>query len=269
LARALASLAASEVPVEQIVVSDDGDPPSDAVAAMCTRSPNITYTQGPRRGLCANRNHALARANGDAVLFLDDDAAIASDFFTRILRVRGAAADPARLIVTGSELRDGHLILPHEQSFLGFQDVPYRGHDCVRTIVMNATVFPRALFHNVQFDERLTYGYDEVDLATRAVASGFEIAIVEDAQVEHFPSAVHRQDQDANVDAARLYVTTKRYAVTQRNPRKAIAYFVVAAAHMLISGARRGGLPGLRAALHSVAASASLLRALRREATAT
>ncbi len=74
------------------------------------------------------------------------------------------------------------LVRAHDQSFLGFQSVPYRPGARPRTIVMNSTLAPRALFQRgASFDENLVYGYDEVDLASQAVALGFDIVQCDDA----------------------------------------------------------------------------------------
>jgi glycosyltransferase involved in cell wall biosynthesis len=260
---ALESLAASASPVGQVVVSDDGDPSSDAVAELCAGFDRVEYLRGPRRGLCANRNVALRSARGELVLFLDDDAAVQPDFLTHVANSRRRAVDPDRLVVTGVEIRDGFVVVPHEQTFLGFQEVPYRSGDAVQTIVMNATVFPKALFDIVQFDERLSYGYDEVDLATRAVRMGYRIEICEEARVIHRPSPIHRNSHEANIDAARLYVTTKRYALTQSKPLKGAAFFMYASAHVLAAGLMRDGLRGLKQGGRSVARGARDVAALK------
>jgi GT2 family glycosyltransferase len=198
------------------------------------------------------------------VLLLDDDAEVEPDFFTQIAAYRAAADDPDHLIVTGVEIRDGFVIEPHEQSFLGFQNIPYEPGDTVQTIVMNATVFPAALFERVRFDERLAYGYDEVDVATRAVASGYRIEICTDACVRHRLSPIHRDANYQHIDAARLYVTTRRYASTQGSPLKGVVYFVLASAHIVVASARRDGGRGVLRGIRSVRRGAERLLAARR-----
>jgi glycosyltransferase involved in cell wall biosynthesis len=266
---ALGSIAASEIPVDQVIVSDDGDPGSTATAEVCEAFARVTYACGPRRGLCANRNAALEHVDGDVVLFLDDDAAILPDFFSRIEKARSRSTDREHLIVTGSELRQGFVIVAHEQTFLGFQAAPYDGRDVVRTIVMNATVFPTGLFQRVRFDERLAYGYDEVDLATRAVAAGYRIEICAEALVEHSPSPVHRGANESYIDASRLYVTAKRYAFTERRPLKAAGFFACASAHVLAAGLRDGGLAGLRRGMASIVRAAQDIADFQRTSRTT
>jgi GT2 family glycosyltransferase len=129
---------------------------------------------------------------------------------------------------------------------------------------MNATVFPIGLFQRVRFDERLSYGYDEVDLATRAVAAGFRIEICPSARVEHRLSPVHRDANESHIQASRLYVTAKRYAFTERRPLKAAVFFAYASVHVLGVGLRTGGLAGLRRGAASIWRAARDLAAFRR-----
>jgi GT2 family glycosyltransferase len=110
---------------------------------------------------------------------------------------------------------------------------------------MPATVFPRRLFDEIGFDERLIYGYDEVDVAVRARERGYQIVLCEDAINDHERSPVNRDMYQNHVEAARLYVTFKRYAFIERRPAKALAYVLVAAAHLLVSRIRRAGIRGV------------------------
>ena len=56
----------------EIIVTDDGTT-STAEAMLQTAFPFVRWVQGPRRGPAANRNHGAKHAQGDWLLFLDDD----------------------------------------------------------------------------------------------------------------------------------------------------------------------------------------------------
>jgi GT2 family glycosyltransferase len=264
LARTLASIAASSVPVAQVIVSDDGD----SVRAVCDQSPvTVDYLEGPHQGLAANRNRALRALRAPYVLFLDDDCLIGREFIEQAMaRMQEAEreAGPGRAIVSGSELNQGRVVVAHDQTFLGFQARAYRPGECIRSIVINATVFPARLFDEVRFDSRLVYGYEEVDLASRAVAVGYQITMCPEAQNEHRPSAKSRDDYATYRDASRLYATFKRYRDTERSRTLALAYTLVAPAHVLVAGAKRRRL---RAAVQSVRLAAGYRRQLRRAVT--
>lgn len=268
LAACLASIELSSYPVHQVIVSDDGDDGPSA-RNICDASGAI-YLRGPQRGLCSNRNNAIAAVTGSHVLFLDDDALLGGDFLERaIMRLRRLQrrADDAKVIVTGRELRpDGHRTAAREQSFLGFQEVEYTPLSEMRTVVINAALFPASLFDRIQFDEQISYGYDEVDITTRAVALGYYIAAEPDAINEHRHSPTSRDGYDRVVHASRLYVTLKRYAKTDKARMRALAFCVVAPAHLIAAAVKTAGPRGALAACSSLKLTASHLRAARREA---
>ena len=242
LAECLDSIAASSVPVSEIVVSDDStdDRTRDLVAA---RYPHVKYVFGPRRGLGPNRNSAISAASGDWILFLDDDARLGPDFLTEMLKVRYANSGQ-KLIFTGIEKQVKGLVFPNDQDFLGFQKRPYGDARIVNTVVINATLFPASLFKEMLFDPRLIYGYDEVDIAASARGAGYRIVLAPSAINLHFPSPVNRDYYSAHTEAARIYVTFKRYAAAERRPVKALAFLALSFIHSLGHHVKRFGLSG-------------------------
>jgi GT2 family glycosyltransferase len=246
LAQCLDSIAASSIPVAEIVVSDDStdDRTRDLVAA---RYPHVKYVFGPRRGLGPNRNSAISAVSGDWILFLDDDARLGPDFLTEMMKARYVNADQ-RLIFTGIEKQVKGLVFPNDQDFLGFQKRPYAGKKIVNTVVINATLFPASLFKEMLFDPRLIYGYDEVDIASRARGAGYRIVLAPSAVNLHFPSPVNRDYYSSHTEAARIYVTFKRYASAERRPAKALMFLVASFLHSLAHHLRRFGLSGIAGA---------------------
>jgi glycosyltransferase involved in cell wall biosynthesis len=247
LTRTLDSLRSSSIPPHQIVVSDDST--NERTSQLVRRAyAEVSYRKGPRRGLGANRNAVVAAATGDFVLFLDDDCLLDRDFLNRVVTRLTEDGDQRRTIVNGCELKHGVLIVSRDQSFLGYQNRAYAVTDDIYSVVMNAAIFPRSLFPHVKFDERLIYGYDEIDLTTRAVAHGYRIVNCPDAVNHHFPSPVNRDYYGVHASSSRIYVTFKRYLWTQRRPLKAAAYLPIAVCHVFASMIRTGGLGGLRSA---------------------
>lgn len=266
LRQALASIAASKLAPRQIVVADDSDG-DETEALVAAWAVPITYVHGPRTGLGANRNAAIAAADGDFLLFLDDDAALGEQFLSEMER-RLEAIPPGRrgrTILAGTEINRGHTVVPNEQDLLGFQSRPYREGEPLRTVVINATLFPRELFDQVRFDPSLIYGFDEVDFTTQAVASGFEIVPCFDASNLHFPSELGRENYGEAATAARLYITLKRRRFTDRSRLRAWLGFVVAAAHAELASVRRlGPRAGTRTANRAIATAWSDYQAYKR-----
>jgi GT2 family glycosyltransferase len=243
LAQCLDSIAASSIPVAEIVVSDDStdERTRDLVAE---RYPHVKYVFGPRKGLGPNRNSAIAAASGEWILFLDDDARLGPDFLAEMVRARYANADH-RIIFTGIEKQVTGLVFPNDQDFLGFQRRPYGSSRTVNTVVINATLFPASLFKEMLFDPRLIYGYDEVDIASCARGAGYRIMLVPSAINLHFPSPVNRDYYSPHTEAARIYVTFKRYARAERRPLKALLFLAASFIHSLAHYIRRHGLTGV------------------------
>lgn len=255
LTRCLASILESSYPVAQTIISDDST--DDRTRRLVNEQFTWTvYLDGPRRGLGANRNHAVSVATGDRVLFMDDDACLGKEFLERSVKAlsQNGGADGQRLIVSGCTAENGRLLRAHDQSFLGYQRVVYRPEQRLKTIAITSTLFPRGLFATARFDERLYYGYDEVDIASQALARGYAIVQCDAAVNDHYPPAV-RPEYTSHTDASRLYVTFKRYALCERSYLKAVLYAIVAPVHCAASGIRRRRLAGLLEALRAIGAA--------------
>jgi GT2 family glycosyltransferase len=202
-------------------------------------------------GLGPNRNCALAQVTGDYILFLDDDCCLGETFLEKALDAMAGAervTGSGRVIVSGSERNGERVVVAHEQTFLGFQRRPYGPDEPLKTIVINATLFPAALFARMSFDPQLRYGLDEVDVATRAAAAGFRIVNVSGAQNHHYPSPDGRAGNADAADTSRLYITTRRYLLVERRYARGLAFVLVAPTHLLLARVRRQGVKrGVRA----------------------
>jgi GT2 family glycosyltransferase len=265
LAATLDSIGRSNYPVRRVVVSDDGlDRQAEGVCAQATCASLVRYVQGPGRGLGANRNHALEFTDEeDLVLFLDDDCLLGPEFLSTAVAclTRQQPTASGSVIVSCTEHNRGSDITARAQTFLGFQARPYRDGEPLSSIVINATLFPRSLFDELAFDPQIRYGYDEVDLASRAVRLGYAIICCPDAVNEHRPSEFSRGDHDEFVVASRLYVTFKRYAFTDRRRRMALAFAMIAPAHAIAAGVRERGAAGGREAVGAVVLAVRYMRA--------
>lgn len=241
--RALRSVLRSETPAYQIVVADDStnDMTRNLIAA---EFPDITYVEGPRKGLGANRNAALHHVRGSHFLFIDDDATLGPSFLGDAATV--LSGTPPATILTGTELNRGETVVPHKLTFLGHQSRDYAPGDFYETLVINATVFPRRLFSRMRFDESLVYGYDEVDIAARSVRlHGHTILFRPELCNAHDPSTTNRDYYASFKEASRIYVTFKRYYWLERKRLKAVAFLPLAWGHCLVHGLSHPSARGL------------------------
>jgi GT2 family glycosyltransferase len=243
LERCLRSLTQGDPRIAEVIVSDDS---TDTTTQEMVRArfPAVRYLEGPRRGLGANRNHAVRQASFPFLMFLDDDMTLGLGFLDAIERRHDSTPIPSQTIVTGAVREGEYLMPPGEQRFLGFMDRVTGRKIGLTTVAFPATVFPRALFEAVNFDERLIYGYEDVDLVVRARKHGYEVVLCEDAINDHERSPINRDIYRRHIDAARLYVTFKRYAFTEGRPLKALAFALVAPVHLTAARIKRAGIRG-------------------------
>lgn len=231
LRRALDGIAAGTKTPHEVLVSSDGDaaPTMDVVRNYEW----ATYQEGPHRGLSANRNACLDATTGTHVAFIDDDVIVPS----RFVEVAESCAQEIGQteIATGHEMRHdqspSHKVTPHNSDWLGFQRKPPRV--ALRAIVINSTVFPRSLFDKVRFDQRLMYGYEEIDMARRAVHLGYRIRSFNELWVDHYPSPINRAGYATHLTTSRLYSTMKAYMFYERSLPKSVGYAVMAPAHAI------------------------------------
>ncbi len=260
---ALQSIRESSYPASQVVVSDDSTD-TRSRDSVSPDFPEVIFTAGPRKGLGANRNNALRFISTTHVLFIDDDVQLAPDFLAKIATALSSCQNVSKVIITGTEITHGERVYPHKPSFLGFQSIDYRAGEELCSIVINATVFPCSLFENVQFDENLVYGSDEVDISAQAVyRSGYRIYLEEHASNFHFPSRVNRDYYSPHFDASRIFVMFKKYRSLQKKPVKALIFLVLAYSHSLLANLKRSGLRGLARFSATVTKSFTYIRRFR------
>jgi GT2 family glycosyltransferase len=186
LTEAIASVTAESF--DEIVVLDNASsPPIRPVAGTRHLRSEVNL------GVTAARNQLAAEANGDVLVFLDDDAVFVSsvadvvrDWFDNE-RQLGASAFQIRR-------RDGH-IEPSEWPFRG----PPGEVGVARAsayFVGGACAVRRSAMSDVGgYDERFFYSTEEIDLSFRLLGDGWTIAYQPEIVVEHRPASSGRTVQ--------------------------------------------------------------------------
>jgi glycosyltransferase involved in cell wall biosynthesis len=241
LERCLGSVFKGVEQPNEIIVSDDSLDGQLSQAVVAKYS-SVIYQEGPHRGLGANRNACVRSATGSHLIFIDDDVQISPEFFQTARRL--IMASP-KTVISGYEMNyaGGQIrkITPHNTDFWGLQRVPVTKE--YRSLVINATIFPKTLFDQALFDEQLRYGSDEIDIACHAVALGYTIAYNDQLYVHHYPSPVNRDHYQQFVHASRLYATTKAYWQYERSIFKTTAYLLFAPLQLIGSTIKQRELP--------------------------
>jgi GT2 family glycosyltransferase len=246
LRQALKSVEVSTYPAFEVIVSDDSTN-GETKELVTSDFPKVKYLEGPRKGLGANRNNALKAVTGSHILFIDDDVILNETFLKHVKDrlshlAQGEPID--KIVISGIENKNGELIFPGDQSFVGWQNVLYKEGDTIKTVVINSAVFPVSIFKETLFDERLVYGNDEVDFTTRAVEKGFKIILLPEAVNFHYPSEINRDYYKPYHDSTRIYVTFKRYLSTEKNKLKALFFLPYSVIHAIAFSSRYYGIQG-------------------------
>jgi glycosyltransferase involved in cell wall biosynthesis len=209
---------------EIIVVLNGPDNP--AFASDISRFP-VRLLNEPRRGVSFARNHAVARARGDILVFVDDDVLIAPNWLEEIVK---GFEDPSVCCVTGRVIPAGLLSLSAEQQARYYSSEraltpwtldasdPNRyqyilgepvGFGCNmafrKTFLQNYSLFPPDLGAG-----SLIGGGDEFYLYVQVLKHGFRI--------RHVPQAAVTHVFDANPDkqkarATQLYAGSVAFAL--------------------------------------------------------
>ncbi len=167
------------LPAEQyeVIVTDDGST-STAEAMIREKYPWAKWTQGPRKGPAANRNHGASLASGEWIAFTDDDC----------LPSPGWLAAYVATIVSGVAVYEGRTICS----------------EGVRSPMMHSPtnddggwlwscnmMVSREYFRRWKFDEGFPYAHmEDTHYRERLKANGDRFAFAGDAIVDHPPRPI-------------------------------------------------------------------------------
>ena len=231
LERCLHSVFAGKALPTAVLVSDDGED-SDAMRKVQASFPGVLFLKGPRRGLCANRNHVIRHVCTDYVSLVDDDAVLGNTFVSGVIDMLPRL--PAKVVVTGDLIEDDILLSPSNPSFWGYFAEPPTVRN--ETIHLNSNVFPSKAFSSVSFDENIAYGYEDMDVCSQLLALGYEIRHEPGLVNYHVPPATNfpvPKSRELQRERARFYTSVRRYFIWEKKWVKGCAYLLLAPLHRI------------------------------------
>lgn len=189
LARCLTALARQSYAASEVIVVADGEEcAADAERAIALSGhPRARAVSQPNRGPAAARNRGVTTAQGDLLLFTDDDCEPDARWVEEI--VEASAASPA-CVIGGATInqRTDDVYTDASQLLVGYL-YGYYNRDAAdaRFFTSNNMAVPREVFTRLGgFDERfrLTAGEDR-DFCDRARAAGVRLCFAPRALVGH------------------------------------------------------------------------------------
>ncbi|MGO9971656.1 MAG: glycosyltransferase family 2 protein [Solirubrobacteraceae bacterium] len=234
LDRCLASIRDGSAQPARVHVSDDSR--SRGTASLCATY-GVEYVAGPARGLCANRNHVIAQADTSHVTLIDDDGVFGPHFLRDTTALLDSLGE--RELVCGTVVERSGPVGPTRSSYLGFFTEATRR--AATAFHLNANVIPRSAFEYAAFDERIEYGYEDMDVAARLLAAGFSVTYTPHLVNYHLPPPRNTFDRtrEQTSERARYLVALKSRGYRHRTPLAAqLAYATIAMTHSVYHEAR-------------------------------
>lgn len=159
----------------EVIVTDDGRQ-STAEAMLQSHYPGVKWVEGPHKGAGANRNQGAAQAQGEWIVFTDDDCLPSPDWLQAYVTAM-ASNHGVYEGFTGCEagIRSPLMHAPSNRTggFLWSCNMMVRA-DVFRELGGFDPVFPYPHMEDVDFRERI-------------LAAGYDFPFVEDAIVDHPP----------------------------------------------------------------------------------
>ena len=174
IADAIASIEQQNVPVNEILVVDDGSTDStiDIASDLARKNPAIKILEGPRKGPGPARNVALSIAQGDILSFLDaDDLWPAGKLERQIGRMK---------ISPHVDVVSGFVRYFNKQAESKLEPASDSRINDIFHVHLGAALFRRSVFQKLgQFEESMLYSED-VDLILRIREAEIPMVILRD-----------------------------------------------------------------------------------------
>jgi glycosyltransferase involved in cell wall biosynthesis len=230
----------------EVIIVDDGseDGTADALAARARSEPRLTVVTQLNRGRAATRNAGLRRAQGEWLLFADDDVVPRGDDVLARWYARAAASDGAwvpRVFVPAAVSRTFVQRAWRERAEAGFR----RWRDGQRLgaggFWFASLLVRRRDVGDERFDEGFGgYGWEDLELGYRLHRRGVTVRLARDIEVEHVDAIEFEGLEDKHEAYGR-----QGWHFARRHPRLAVliwtgTWWPVRLGKALVSLERRG-----------------------------
>ena len=202
LRRTLRSLALQHPQPFEVIVSDDSDDAGAPFVQAVVEEFGYIYVRGPRRGLYANRNHAIAHCRGTHVRTMDDDHEFPKGHLEACLAA--IARDPTSAWIIGEFIGGdvegrGTPVCPGQLTARGFSQTPSDPQHCW-AIADGATIYPREIFDaGIWFSEDFEFWAMYLEFGARLYYHSYRIRFLESTYVIHHYEFTARSYSDSQI----------------------------------------------------------------------
>jgi GT2 family glycosyltransferase len=161
----------------EVIVTDDGDVESTR-AQLAGKLPAVVWTQGPRRGPAANRNHGAELGCGKWLVFLDDDCVPTEHFLRSYSEAIDMEDDSELLFLEGATSHE-------EPPSSLLWEAPH--NPCGDLLISCNFGISRTSYEvSGRFDERFPFAcFEDSEFAARFMAKGGRTKFLPNAKVIH------------------------------------------------------------------------------------
>lgn len=161
----------------EVIVTDDGDVESTR-ARLAEKFPAVVWTQGPRRGPAANRNHGAELGRGKWLVFLDDDCVPTEHFLRSYSEAVDMEDDSELLFLEGATSQE-------EPPSSLLWEAPH--NPCGGLLISCNFGISRTSYEaSGRFDERFPFAcFEDTEFAARFMAKGGQARFLPNAKVIH------------------------------------------------------------------------------------
>jgi GT2 family glycosyltransferase len=146
---------------------------------------------------------------------------------------------------------------PSRPTFLGHFGGPVQTD--IETVNLNSNIFPREAFNDALFDERIEWGYEDMDLCCQLITKGYRITHEPSLLTDHLPPKKDTLSFEIKSERARIYTSLKRHFLWKRRYCSGVAFLVIATSHLLFRHLKHWNLAGSIRVLCDVGWSVSAL----------
>lgn len=212
------SILQQHYPNYEIIVVDNAsqDGTEEVFSADLGKPPVQYFRMEANLGVSGGRNEAIARANGDILITIDDDAKLIDVDTTKDV-VEKLQADPS-LGALGFKIEDRETGKPQRMYFPTREKT--RDPDCgfeTTWIIGCGHAIPRTVYQEIGvYRDFHPYGSEDFDLSLRILDAGYRIEYFPKARVRHSPAPTGRIK--SNLRLAALKLEHRMKAVTLNLP---------------------------------------------------